>query len=111
MEYRMVLEGRGDGMRKAVGFDATDQGGVVCLGTSRGKENFGWAGLKEFGDLFPRLLNGSAHLSAVAMYGRGIAKMSSHKRQHGLDHAIVHLGCSCIIEVYVLHGCLVHKAD
>ena len=103
VEYRMVLEGRGNGMADTVRFDATDQGGIVCLGASRSKENFGWAGMDKFSHLFTSLLNGRSHLSAVAMYRGRIAKLSSHKWQHRFDHAIVHRGGGGIVEVYVLH--------
>ena len=90
-------------MADAVRFDAADQGGIVCLGTTRSKENFGWAGMDKFSHFFPCLLNGRTYLPAVAMYRGRIAKLSTHKWQHCLDHAIVHRGGGGIVEVYVLH--------
>jgi hypothetical protein len=40
----------------------------------------------------------------MAVHRGRIAKVTTHKWQHGFDHAIVHWGCCGIVEVYVLHG-------
>ena len=46
----------------------------------------------------------------MAMYRGRIAKVTTHKGEHGLDHAIVHGRCGGIVEVHVLHRMLLGKA-
>jgi len=79
----------------------TAEGGIVVgFGTTRSEANLGRGSTNEVRNSLPSIFNSGAYLSPVTMDTARIAKMLTHKREHGIQHFRVQRGCGGVIEIH-----------
>ena len=104
VEDGFVFDGRGNNVlrRRGCGGDDTEDGLVVGLGASAGKDNLLRAGVEERRNLIARVFDGRPGALAEGVDRRGVAKIGGEEGKHSVEDGRIDGGRSVVIKVNVV---------